>query len=377
MHTEMNNLLTDGASPRAVGLRCGRAVLRGFSAIRASLVVLTLIAGCARTQSNLRPDYRAELEQRAMQCLKAAVRYEQNPAVRVGAVEALETRDPEVAAPWVRSALLDEHPAVRFAACVAVGNMQDRVAEALISKCLDDEDPSVRVAALYARHRLGHTEHTGKLATYLLDHKDATVRRNAALVLGLLGEPGATRVLARSVRDRDPGVRHHALEAMARLGNREACQELTFMSNAGVGSDEVFAVNALAATRDRRFIETFRYKLATAPHLETRLAAGRALGLCGYDEGFEIALRALRIDRPRDNSVDDPPAGQVLRARQLSAAALGAIGRIEALKPLAKRMEETPDPRVQVSAAKAILDILARNRTRGASIARAAEGRRR
>ena len=82
---------------------------------------------------------------------------------------------------------------------------------------------------------------------------------------------------------------------MARLGSREARQELTFMASSGIGSEEVFAITALAHTRDPRSLDTFRYKLGTAANLETKLAAARALGLLGSDEGFEVALGALSM----------------------------------------------------------------------------------
>lgn len=326
--------------------------------------MLTTVAGCAQprmTDVSVNP---VTLKRRALECLEAAVGYEPNPAVRVEAVEALASSGCGEGLPWIRSALLDEHPAVRFAACVAVGRLGDTVAVGGVRRCLDDEDASVRVAALFALHRLGHSEGTGRIPTYLLNHEDVAVRRNAALVLSWLDEPSAVRVLARAMRDRDAGVRQHALEAMARYGNREARQELTFMTNAGIGSEEVFAIGALAQTGDPVYLETLRYKLATATHLETRLAAARGLGRLGSDEGFDVALRALGTARPLTDDPNDPPAGQVLRVRQMAAAAFGAIGRIKALPRLRQVMEDPSDPRVQVSAARAILEILEADRAR-------------
>ncbi len=325
--------------------------------VLAALLFLTP-PGCTTARAPARTAPTQQLRQRAMQCLKAGIRYPHNAVVRAEAVEAMESGDRKQTLPWIRTALLDEHPAVRFAACIAIGNARDGVADAAVAKRLSDEHASVRVAALYARHRLGHSDRTGTIITYLLEHKDPAVRRNAALVLGLLGETSAIKVLARAIRDADAGVRQHALEAMARLGNSEARQELTFMTSAGVGSDEVFAINALAATRDTRYVDTFRYKLATAIHLETRLAAARGLGLMGIDEGYDVAMRALGRTRPMFKDTEDPPAGQVLRAKQLSASALGAIGRRSALGALVKQMDFEKDPRIRLSAARAVLDIL-------------------
>jgi len=330
-----------------------RAFLYSFAA-----ALTVALGGCVKPAANRQKNNQVELRRRAMEGLKAAVGYRQNPVVRVQAVEALSGRASQEGTPWVRSALLDDHPAVRFAACLAAGEARDVGAGAGIAKCLKDPNASVQVAALFARHRLGHTQRSGDLAGYLLHDSDPMVRRNTALVLGLLGEQGAIKVLAKAMKDADSGVRDHALEAMARLGNRDARQELTFMTGAGVGSDEVFAIGALAATGDNTYLETFRYKLATATHLETRLAAARGLGLLQSDEGFEIAIRTLQIDRPSRSDPQDPAVEQLLRMRQLAAAALGAIGRTDALPALAELMNDSRDPRVQVSAARAILDIV-------------------
>jgi HEAT repeat protein len=190
-----------------------------------------------------------------------------------------------------------------------------------------------------------------------LEHEDPAVRRNAALLIGRLGEPSAVPVLARAMKDAEPGVRQHALEALARLGNAEARQELIFMSNSGIGSEEVFAVNALAELRDARLRETFRFKLAKGPHLETKLASARALGMLGARDGLDAALRALRTPPSTTRDPADPPEDQRLRVRQLAASALGAIGGTAAVESLAPILEKPADPRLQVSAAKAVLEI--------------------
>lgn len=340
-------------------------------------VFATLAApGCLRPEARYARVDRGELERKARDCLKAAIGYQHNPVVRVEAVEALEITAIDETLPWIRSALTDAHPAVRSAACLALGHLRDKTAEGLIRRRLEDQDANVKVAALFALHQLGHTERTGKLATYLLQHEDVAVRRNAALALGLLGEKGAIKVLARAMRDADAGVRHHALEAMARLGNREARQELAFMANAGVGSEEVFAIGALMETGDPVYLDTFRYKLATATHLETRLAAARGLGVLEEADGLELALRSLRARRTLMDDPKDPPDAQQLRASQMAAAALGAIGRVEALPVLTHLMENSDDPRVVVSAAKAILRILARTRAKSLPFATDVNGRR-
>jgi len=325
-------------------------------------LVAMSVGGCASTRAGgVDPANRRELRRAAMECLKAAVHYEANPAVRVAGVEALESSAPQAGLAWIRLALHDKHPAVLFAACVAVGRLRDEASRDRVYALLAHDDANVRVASLFALHRLGDTTRTGKLATYLLEHEDVSVRRNTAMVLGFLGEPGAIKLLARAMRDGKTGADHYVLEAMAVLGNAEARQELTFMTNRGVGSEEVFAVLALARTLDPRYRDTFRYKLSTGTHLETKIAAAQALGMLGEADGFDLAMRALRSARPRKGDPHDPPEVQVLRVKIMALAALGAIGRTEALPALAKMLADGRDPRLQVAAARAVLDVLRAN----------------
>ena len=329
------------------------------------VVSLALAAGCTTTPTSSPTASRTELRRGAVRCLYAAIRYRYNPAVRAAAVEALGTTASSDATARIRSALLDEHPAVRFAGCVAAGKSQDHLAESALRQCLEDADPNVRVGALFAMHRLGHTEQTGKLATFLLKHNDPAVRRNAALVMGFLGEPGVLKALARAMKDRDQGVRDHALEAMARVPNAEAKRELVFMTEAGVGAEEVFALSALAVTRDPSLAATYRYKLAQGDHLETRLAAARGLGLLGLDGGYDVAVRALHYKGAPVRDSESSREERLLRVRLLAASALGAIGRTDALGALERLMNRSGDPREQVAAARAILEIIEANRRRG------------
>jgi len=326
---------------------------------------LSVQAGCAAAGAERATSARVELKQRALDFLKAGIRYSHNPAVRVEAVESLESCTGNDALPWVRAALLDENAGVRFAACVALGRRGDSLAESALRERARDEDGSVRVAALFALHCLGHTDRSGTMPVYLLEVEDPVVRRNAAFVLGLMGERGVIKILARAMKDADSGVRNYALEAMAMLGNAEARRELSFMTSAGVGAEEVFALQALAKTGDQAFLDTFRYKLATAPHVETRLAAAQGLGLLGSAEGLGPALVALKPTiRAAPADADDTPEARELRVRQLAIRALGAIGGPEALAALAQLMADSGDPRVQVCAAGAIVRIMETNEAR-------------
>jgi HEAT repeat protein len=325
------------------------------------LAVGPVAGGCALPNPYLaEPARMTRLEQRAVEALRRGVRYDDLPSVRAQAIESFQEVAPEAGLPWIRVGLLDEHPAVRFAACMALGTLRDRASRESIVRLLEGPDDSVKAAAVFALHRMGDTGHTAQLASFLRDHDDVVVRRNAALVLGRLGEPGAIPLLAGVVNCADDALHAQALEALALLGNQQAVQQLTFVANSGNGPQEVFALNALAMTRDPKLRKTFEYKLAKGMYLETRLAAARGLGEVGSAEGLEVALEGIRFDKPKPGLENDPPENQLMRVRQMAAAALGAIGDPAALAPLAERLEDNSDPRVQVAAARAILRIINR-----------------
>ena len=163
------------------------------------------------------------------------------------------------------------------------------------------------------------------------------------------------------MNDEDEGLRLQATEAMARLGNAEACQDLMFLAHAGLGARETFALNALGDTLDPGFVETYQYKLKTAVHRETRLAAARALGRLGIQDGYGVALENVMFgqpDRTPEVAKSDTPRSQIVRVRSMAALALGAIGNPGALPRLVDAIENPYDPRVELAAALAIVEIL-------------------
>ena len=147
--------------------------------ITVSFLAAMVVAGCNQPANRVEPVSILPYRHRALDCLKRAVEYKPNPVVRAAAIEAFETSGCSDGLPWIRTALRDDHPAVRFAACLAAGALRDALSQEGIRACLDDQDMSVRVAALSALHRLGHTEHTGRMPEYLLNSEDPVVRANA------------------------------------------------------------------------------------------------------------------------------------------------------------------------------------------------------
>jgi hypothetical protein len=83
--------------------------------------------------------------------------------------------------------------------------------------------------------------------------------------------------------------------------------------------------------------------------------------MLGASEGKALALRSLQSPTVRDNDMNDPPSSQIVRAKVIAAAALGAIGHVDSIGPLRTMLEDSGDPRLQVAAARAILEVLRAN----------------
>ncbi|NOT01628.1 MAG: hypothetical protein HOP29_13480 [Phycisphaerales bacterium] len=331
---------------------------RGY-AFLALVCTASSLAGCiAPSQTPLTLREELVLRDRCVEVVKQAVRYTEAGSVRAAGIEVMQRHCGAAAIEWFRSSLQDPSPGVRFAALIALGMAGDADAREWVLPFADDADAGVRLSALYALHRLGDTGRTGEFASMMLRHDSADVRRDAAFLLGILDETGAAGLLARAMTDRDEGIRRQALESMARLGNEEAVQQLVFWSNSGLGPVRVRALNALARLRRPSLAATFQYSLESGEYLEVRLAAAAALGRLGRNDGFALAAAALTFNEPRPRVPGDPPAEQIMRVRQLAAVALGAIGDRHALGALRRTLESNSDPRVQLAAADAVLEIV-------------------
>jgi HEAT repeat protein len=336
-----------------------------------------LLVGCLMSAAGCQAPPKLDLDdtqlrQRAMMYLKRGVQYEQNAVVRAQAIEALQDSGDEGAVAWIREATRDPEPGVRFAACMALGTLRDERSAQLLLTRVEDENPNVRIAAVFAIHRMKDYRFTNRLADALIASEDPAVRGNAAVALGRLGEKPSIRLLRRTEKDADARVRLQGLEAAAMLGDERAIKSLILMTHGPVGAHQAFAALALGQAGVQRAVDPLRIRLAEGPHLETRLAAARALGMLGYDDGFGLAVQSLTWSRTGPvRPGEDPPDLQTMRVKSSAALALGAIGNRLALPYVYQQMEKDPDPRVQLSAADAILSILNHGRPRNRAPERA------
>lgn len=263
-----------------------------------------------------------------------------DPFLRCNAIEALAEVDPADAAGPILNGLKDPEPSVRFASAMAAGRIKLNEAQETLRAMANDNDLRVQAGVRYALHRMGDKRLSHDLER-LAGVPDPHVRATVAMVLGLLGEPSAEKMLTTMASDRAPAVRIQVAEALWRLGDDAALDDLVAFSISAYPDDQIIAVQALAETGDQRVRGQVRGEL-TAEYEEVSLAAARAMGMLGSDEGWEVAVPAAQSKDPRQ--------------RSLAALAMGAIGRSDLQRNLSGLLHD-PDGAVRVAAATAILQL--------------------
>jgi HEAT repeat protein len=288
--------------------------------------------------------------QRPEPSLQAAARTEINAAlssndgfVRAHGIEAAQNTLGATEKSIYLTGLKDSAPQARFASAMAIGRLQIVSALPQLEQMIDDSNAQVGLAVRFALHRLGNTTYSKEFETTATD-ASWPIRATTAQVLGLLGEPTASRILLPMLRDKEDAVRLQAAESLWRLGNTDGLKTLVASVASGYPDDQMVALLGLAGPKDRRVLGHLRGALVT-DYTEVSLVAARAVGMCGSDAGYVIAVDGTHSKDPRQ--------------RALAALALGAIGRSDAQAVLGDLLKDKESPDVRLSAAQALLQLKA------------------
>jgi HEAT repeat protein len=268
-----------------------------------------------------------------------ALASDERAVLRANAIEAAQRGLPTDAAKrFVVRGFLDKSEIVRFAACVAAGDLKLGDTRPVLYNLAYDADPSVRVAARYALHKLGDVSLSQEMLLGLRDDRPG-VRSNTVMLLGMLGEKSAVKPLKHLVNDGVSQVRLQVTEALWRLEEQKALDDLVGRTVSRFPDEKIVAVIALAAPRNPRVFAHVR-SLLVDEFPEVELAAARAAAMLGSDEGYGVALKYYK--------------SKDWRQRSMSAMAFGEIGRSDAQDKLEGLLaDESAD--VRLAAAAAIL----------------------
>ncbi|MCC5830897.1 MAG: HEAT repeat domain-containing protein [Phycisphaeraceae bacterium] len=354
-------------------------------------LVLIGLAGCASAPEPI-PEHEspfeideariildAESRERAREVILSATDH-QDSFIRANVMEAAGFLGPRTI-PVLQAGLEDSSAVVRFAALATIGRLkieelgeaaraayelqQDR--ERRLVRTYREFSPrwgeserlarlreisaarSVLAAALFAMHQTGEPVSLTPLGR-LLAANDPGLRGNVAMLLGFLGDPSAVSLLEEVAQrpvpmaGEDVGnlARVQIAEAMVKLGSIQALDTLRAALYSQSHETRVLAVEAIINVGDRSMEGTlFQFAADRRNNMELRLAAGRGLALWGEPATLDLSLRQATSREPI--------------FRTWAARALGAMEDPRANAHLIGMLDD-PDPRVRLTAARAILE---------------------
>ncbi len=190
--------------------------------------------------------------------------------VRAAAAHSLgKLQAAEAAAPLVRAMAAKSVPrAIAGQALIAIGPG----AAAALRPLLDDEDTEVRRAAAEVLGLVGEPADAAALSQAARD-PDAGVRATALRALGKAGGPSESETARAALQDRVPFVRTNAAHTAARIGDRRLVGDLIAQARGDAHDPAAAAARALVAL-DPAAALTAAEQPGAGPHL--RQAATRA-----------------------------------------------------------------------------------------------------
>ena len=302
-----------------------------------------------------------------------------DPFIRANAIEAAQRLEGRIT-PLLQLGLEDDHPAVRFAALSSIGKLreeellsgvrhvleQEQENEAALRRELRDRQRrlsdrqrsrlhtqvefsrSVQAAAYFALARCEADVDLTPMAS-LLASPDPSVRGNAAMLLGYLGDESAVPLLeevaqmpVRRAGDQQRAlVRVQIAEAILRLEDESALDTLRAAAYSRHHEVRVLAIETLGELGDRGMEGGLEeIVLEDRNNMELRLAAVWALARFGGSRGVELAYDAAESDD--------------WRLRVWAARTLGLMEDAAAANRLVALLED-PNERVRLQAAASVL----------------------
>ena len=281
---------------------------------------------------------------------------DEDPRIRVNAVEVVAATERIKLLPKVRRLLKDEFVPVRFAAALAVGDIEYHLAKNEVGQLLRDQDENVRIAAAYAMGKLGSAK-SFELLGKMITSDDQTVRANAALLLGKSGDKKSLKLLYWALQHKDSAdkVIFQSVEAAAMLGDKRIYPRLWTMLISTRADDRVMGIKAMGALGTTEAKNALVTMLGDGV-LEVRLAAGEQLGVLEDTTGEPVVLDVFT--KKLTSGLDREG---IERVNVLTALAIGGIG-TPALAKFLPQLLENESRLVRIAAAKAVFQcIMSRN----------------
>ena len=311
------------------------------------MALLFSLTGCEKSVS-IKPSGTNvhNLRQQALEIVRTGLK-DESGLIRSHAIEIVSTSNTKELMPTVAVLLSDQSIAVRFAAAVAVGDTAYSPAAGAVKRLLDEPNENTKMASAYALVKFGGEEY-GNFIRSLLKSNDQTVRANAALLLGKIGDKSDTALLYQTLQDpySFDKVKIQAIESIARLGDRNIYRgKLWALLISKQADDRVMgirAMGALGSTEAKNAITT----MLDDDVLEVRLCAAEELGKLGDTTGDSEILSYFAENLPNLDKTS--------MANTIATMAIGQIGGPSLTRFLPKLLQ-SKSKEVRLSAAQSVL----------------------
>jgi HEAT repeat protein len=295
----------------------------------------------------------SKLEGKAVKIIREGLG-DQSGQIRAYSVEIAATAGRRELMPKILQLLNDESVAVRFASAIAVGDMDYSAGEYILMPRLEDANPHARMAAAYSLAKLGKSEYAGRIRNLAMN-KDQTVRANAAMLLGKLGNKRDLPLLyeIRRAPDSTDKAKLNAIDAIAMVGDEKIYRDKLYpLLMSKYADDRVMGIRGMRAlnTVDSR---NAIVRMLSDEIPEIRLCAAEQLGRLGDTRGESEVLSYLRS---RSGVLNKGDVADVF-----STMAIGWIG-TDSLRGYLPKLLDSQSRIVQLSAAQSVLVLVKSDR---------------
>jgi HEAT repeat protein len=154
---------------------------------------------------------------KALPTLRAAISRDVGPEAKVAMVRAVKSMAHKDGSPVLVTAMSDGSPQVRAAAVNAWRDIRGQKSAAVVVGLLADSDATVRAEAATVVGAMGEASARTQLEAMVVGDTDAMARRNAAWALGKLGSAASRDALTTASADKSGLVRMVARASLATL----------------------------------------------------------------------------------------------------------------------------------------------------------------
>lgn len=270
-----------------------------------------------------------------------------NPYMRNHAIEvALSTGQKQMITDIIQR-LTDDSAAVRFTASVAIGDMECQTCQDLLNKTLRDENENVQIAAAYSLTKFGDKSHYRQIRDAAIS-SNGTLRANALLLLGKLGNPDDTQLLYLALKDLDAQDKVHlqAVDSLAVMKDAKIYKsKLWPLLISKYADDRVMGIRGMGALATKEAIDAIEKTLKNDDILEVRLVAAEELGRLGKTNGLEEVVKYFQTN---------PNLNEATMATGTAVTAIGKI-KIDILTGYLAKSLESQSPYIRLVAAQSVL----------------------